>query len=64
MMIGYKGGHFERDVTLWGARWCVAYPISYRQLKEMMEERGVEVVCSHLARHMHEADLIRSRLVE
>ena len=24
-------------------RWYVAYPISYRQLEEMMEERGVEV---------------------
>ena len=24
-------------------RWYVAYPISYRQLEEMMEERGAEV---------------------
>ena len=40
-MIGFKGGHFERDVILWGVRWYVAYPISYRQLEEMMEERGV-----------------------
>jgi hypothetical protein len=23
-------------------RWYVAYPISYRQLEEMMQERGVE----------------------
>ena len=26
-----------------GVRWYVAYPISYRQLEEMMEEHGVEV---------------------
>jgi len=42
-MIEFKGSHFERDVILWGIRWYVAYPISYRQLEEMMEERGVEV---------------------
>jgi putative transposase len=42
-MIEFKGSHFERDVILWGVRWYVAYPISYRQLEEMMAERGVEV---------------------
>ena len=42
-MIEFKGSHFERDVILWGVRWYVAYPISYRQLEEMMQERGVEV---------------------
>lgn len=42
-MIKFKGSHFEREVILWGVRWYVAYPISYRQLEEMMEERGVEV---------------------
>ena len=39
-MMEFKGSHFERDVILWGVRWYVAYPISYRQLEEMMEERG------------------------
>src|SRR6202171_3105022 len=42
-MIDFKGSHFERDIILWGIRWYVAYPISYRQVEEMMEERGVEV---------------------
>ena len=42
-MIDFKGSHFERDIILWGVRWYVAYPISYRQLEEMMEERGVEI---------------------
>ena len=40
-MIESKDGHFERDVILWGVRWYVAYPISYRHLEEMMDERGV-----------------------
>jgi putative transposase len=33
-----------------GMRWYVAYPISYRQLEEMMQERGVEVDHSTLSR--------------
>jgi putative transposase len=49
-MIEFKGSHFERDVILWGVRWHVAYPISYRQLEEMMDERGVEVDHSTLNR--------------
>jgi putative transposase len=49
-MIEFKGSHFEREVILWGIRWYVAYPISYRQLEEMLEERGVEVDHSTLNR--------------
>ena len=49
-MIEFKGSHFERDVILWGVRWYVAYPISYRQLEEMMQDRGVEVDHSTLNR--------------
>jgi putative transposase len=50
MTIAFKGSHFERDVILWGVRWYVAYPISYRQIEEMMGERGVEVDHSMLHR--------------
>ena len=49
-MIEFKSSHFERDVILWGVRWYVAYPVSYRQLEEMMDERGVEVDHSTLNR--------------
>lgn len=52
VMIDFKGSHFERDVILWGVRWYVAYPISYRHLEEMMEERGVEVDHSTLNRRV------------
>jgi hypothetical protein len=37
-MIDFKGSHFEKEIILWGVRWYVAYPISYRQLEEMMGE--------------------------
>ena len=49
-MIDFKGSHFEPEIVLWGVHWYVAYPISYRQLEEMMEERGVEVDHSTLNR--------------
>jgi putative transposase len=49
-MIDFKGSHFEKEIILWGVRWYVAYPISYRQLEEMMGERGVAVDYSTLNR--------------
>jgi putative transposase len=49
-MIDFKGSHFEREIILWGVRWYVAYPISYRQLEEMRQERGVAVDHSTLNR--------------
>ena len=49
-MVDFKGSQFERDIILWNVRWYVAYPISYRQLEEMMAERGVEVDHSSLNR--------------
>src|SRR5215510_3844243 len=49
-MIDFRGSQFEREIILWGVRWYVAYPISYRQLEEMMGERDVVVDHSTLNR--------------
>jgi len=49
-MLDFKGSQFEREIILWAVRWYVAYPISYRQLEEMMGERGVAVDHSTLNR--------------
>jgi hypothetical protein len=49
-MINFKGSQFEQAIILWGVRWYVAYPISYRQLEEMMRERGAVVDHSTLNR--------------
>ena len=46
----FKWSHFAKEIILWGLRWYVAYPISYRQLEEMMRERGVAVDHSTLNR--------------
>src|SRR4029078_2354125 len=48
--MNFKGSQFERDIILWGVRWYVAYPISYRQLEEMMGEGGIAVEHSTLNR--------------
>src|SRR5215813_7402059 len=39
-MISFKGAHFPQDIILMGVRWYVAYPLSYRHVEELMEERG------------------------
>ena len=46
----FKWRHFLSEIILWGVRWYCLYPISYRQLEEMMCERGVEVNHSTLSR--------------
>ena len=49
--MNFKGSQFEREIILWGVRWYVAYPISYRQLEEMMGEPGGSLACPSLPPH-------------
>lgn len=49
-MIDFKGTHFEREVILMCVRWYISYPLSYRDIEEMMAERGVKVDHSTLQR--------------
>ena len=42
-MISFKGAHFPQEIILMCVRWYVAYPLSYRHVEELMEERGVSV---------------------
>jgi hypothetical protein len=48
-MIGFKGAHFPPDIILTCVRWYVAYPLSYRHVEELMEERGVPI--NHATMH-------------
>jgi putative transposase len=43
MAISFKEAHFPHDIILMGVRWYVAYPLSYRHVEELLEERGVAV---------------------
>ena len=49
-MIDFKGHRFEKNIILLRVRWYLAYPLSYRNLEEMMRERGVEVDHSNIYR--------------
>jgi transposase-like protein len=40
MAVSFEGAHFPQDIILMGVRWYVAYPLSYRHVEELMEERG------------------------
>jgi putative transposase len=43
MAISFKGSHFPQDIILTCVRWYVAYPLSTRQVEELMRERGALV---------------------
>lgn len=42
-MISFSGKQFPKDIILMAVRWYVAYPLSYRNIEEMMAERNVKV---------------------
>ena len=39
----FSGRQFPREIILWAVRWYCRYGVSYRDLEEMMTERGVPV---------------------
>ena len=42
-MINFKGRHFEKTIILMVIRWYLAYSLSYRNIEEMMRERGISI---------------------
>ena len=49
-MLKMKGMRFPKEIILLCIRWYAAYPLSYRNLEEMMQERGVYVDHSSVSR--------------
>ncbi len=41
MAIDFKGAHFPKSVILHAVFFYVRYPVSYRDLQEILAERGV-----------------------
>ena len=39
----FRGHRFPRDVILLAVRWYCRYPLSYRDVRDLLAERGVEV---------------------
>ena len=46
----FRGPHFPEEIIVLCVRWYLRYCLSYRDLEEMMAERGVEVDHSTIAR--------------
>jgi IS6 family transposase len=46
----FKGRHFQDEVIVLCVRWYLRYSLSYRDLEEMMVERGLSVDHSTIAR--------------
>jgi putative transposase len=42
-MISFKGRHFKKTIILMAIRWYLAYSLSYRDIEELMAERGVDI---------------------
>ena len=36
----FKGRQFTAEVILWAVRWYLMFPISYRDLELMLQDRG------------------------
>lgn len=49
-MISFKSRHFPQEIILQCVRWYCAYALSYRNIEEMMAERGIDVDHSTLNR--------------
>ena len=43
MTIDFKGCHYPKDVILYAVFFYVRYAVSYRDLEEIMAERGVQL---------------------
>ena len=39
----FKWRHYHREIILLCVRWYLRYPLSFRQLAEMMRERGLRL---------------------
>ena len=42
-MISFKGAHFPKEIILYAVFFYFRYGVSYRDLQEIMEERGVNI---------------------
>jgi putative transposase len=42
-MISFKNRQFQKEIILLVVRWYLSYALSYRDIEEMMLERGIDV---------------------
>ena len=44
----FRGRHFRDEIIVLCVRWYLRYPLSYRNLEEMMAERGLRSITRRL----------------
>ncbi len=40
---GFKGQQFTSEIILWAVRWYLMFPVRYRDLELMLQDRGIVV---------------------
>mgnify|MGYP000088338338 CR=1 FL=1 len=61
-MISFSGRHYPQFIILQSVRWYVSYALSYRNIEEMMKERGFEIDHATLNRWvLHYAPLLEQK---
>ncbi|KIQ80900.1 transposase, partial [Bacillus sp. L_1B0_5] len=50
----FKWKHYQADMILWTVRWYLRYNLSFRDLVEMMEERGLSLSHTTIMRWVHQ----------
>ena len=59
----FRGRHFQDEIIVLCLRWYLRYPLSYRNLEEMMAERRLSVDHSTIARWvLHYAPILNKRI--
>jgi transposase, IS6 family len=59
----FKWKHFESNIILLCVRWYLKYPLSYRNLEEIMAERGLSFTHSTIMRWVNQYSSIINRKV-
>lgn len=60
--IGFKWRHFEKTIILLAARWYLSYSLSYRDIEEMLLERGIHIDHSTINRWViHYSPLLEAK---
>jgi transposase-like protein len=51
----FKWKHYQTDIILLTVRWYLRYNLSFHDLVEMMEERGLSIANTTIMRWVHTA---------
>jgi len=59
----FKWKHYQAEIILLCVRWYLKYPLSYRNVEEMMQERGLHISLTTIMRWVHQyAPVIESKI--